>query len=222
MSEHMLVMSKANPGAEAAYVDWYRTRHLPDMLNVPGVDGGGVYELVEGDAAPWGVAALYGLSTTVADVLPEIFARAGGDAMPLTDTIDGSSVLMLGLEAIGPQRLAEPAIDRSGATRYLVLTNPADGEDEAFNAWYDDRHLGDVLAIPGFVAAQRFRIAPETAGKESPWRYLAVFELSRETAAEAMSEMQARAGTDLMPISPALDGSGVYAQLFGCVRELPA
>lgn len=223
MSNLLLVMSNANPGAEAVYLEWYRNRHLPDMVAIPGVEGGAALRIHAEVAEPrWGVAAIYEVTRPVPDILADVFDRAGSEAMPLTDSLDGASVLMLAAEPVGPRRIASAEADQGDAFRYLVLTNAASGEDEAFNAWYDGRHLDDVLAIPGFVAAQRFRIAPETAGKPSPWRYLSIYELSPEGSTAALAELAARAGGDAMPLSPALDRAGVLAGLYVPVRELPA
>jgi hypothetical protein len=42
--------------------------------------------------------------------------------------------------------------------RTLVFSNPADGRDADYNAWYDDHHVPEVLDhVPGYVAAQRYR-----------------------------------------------------------------
>jgi len=43
---------------------------------------------------------------------------------------------------------------------FAVLTNPVEGREAEFNAWYD-RHLHDILRLPGLVSAQRFRLSPE-------------------------------------------------------------
>ena len=38
---------------------------------------------------------------------------------------------------------------------YIVLSKPPQGVSaEAFNDWYD-RHMGEILELPGFVSAQR-------------------------------------------------------------------
>lgn len=219
----LLVLSNANAGAEDAYRDWYRERHLSDMVAIDGVDGGAIHERAEGGDAPrWRFAALYELNQPAGDILAEVFGRAGGPAMELTDTIDAAGVLMLAAEPVGPRRLARPDADQGDALRYIVLTNAGEGEEDEFNAWYDGRHLADVLAIPGFVAAQRFRIAAETAGKSSPWRYLSIYELAPEAATKALAELAARAGSEAMPLSAALDRSSVLAELFLPLRELPA
>jgi hypothetical protein len=55
----------------------------------------------------------------------------------------------------------------------LTLTEPPPGMEEEFNAWYDEEHLPERLAIPGFRSARRWvGDGPPGAG-----RYLATYEL---------------------------------------------
>lgn len=56
----------------------------------------------------------------------------------------------------------------------LTMTDPPVGMEEEFNAWYDDEHLPERLAIPGFVSARRW-VADVEPGQG---RYLATYELS--------------------------------------------
>src|ERR1700704_107863 len=44
---------------------------------------------------------------------------------------------------------------------YLVFSNPVAGREDEYNKWYDTQHAQDVVAVPGFVTAQRF-VASET------------------------------------------------------------
>jgi hypothetical protein len=39
----------------------------------------------------------------------------------------------------------------------VVPSNPLDGQEDIYNGWYDDVHLADVCAIPGFTGAKRYR-----------------------------------------------------------------
>jgi hypothetical protein len=55
----------------------------------------------------------------------------------------------------------------------LTLTEPPPAMEEEFNAWYDQEHLAERLAIPGFRSATRWVAdVPAGAGK-----YLATYEL---------------------------------------------
>lgn len=55
----------------------------------------------------------------------------------------------------------------------LTLTEPPPRMEEEFNAWYDEEHLAERLAIPGFRSVRRWVAqVPAGAGK-----YLATYEL---------------------------------------------
>ena len=95
----------------------------------------------------------------------------------------------------------------------VVLSNAVDGQDDQFNDWYDNQHLGDVLEVPGFIAARRYRLSDDQmAGAESPYRYLAIYEVDAEKAGDAASALGAGAGT--MVIDPALDRSRTVAWFY--------
>jgi hypothetical protein len=56
---------------------------------------------------------------------------------------------------------------------------PEHVSDEEFNEWYE-AHLDEILSIPGFVSAQRFRLEPvvvDDAAGGIRYRYLALYEV---------------------------------------------
>ena len=70
----------------------------------------------------------------------------------------------------------------------LVMSNPVPGREEAFNEWYDDPHLDEVIATTGFSSAQRFELEA-AAGAASPHRYLALYETAGESPAEVLERL---------------------------------
>src|SRR5882724_1263660 len=54
--------------------------------------------------------------------------------------------------------LASAAVCVAAADTYyfLVFSNPVAGHEDEYNKWYDHQHAQDVVAIPGFMTAQRF------------------------------------------------------------------
>lgn len=92
-----------------------------------------------------------------------------------------------------------------GKYNLIALTNPLPGQDEAFNDWYTNVHLDDVLKLPGVVAAQRFRMS-DTQHRPGPFEfsYMAVYEIEIDDIKETLSALKAVSGTDAMPLSPAL------------------
>lgn len=69
----------------------------------------------------------------------------------------------------------------------LALTNPVDGKDDEFRAWYWGEHIGEVLQLDGFVSAQRYRAA-EPRGETVPHLYATIYEVEG-SAAEARDRL---------------------------------
>lgn len=65
--------------------------------------------------------------------------------------------------------------------KVLVLTEPTEGNEAAFNDYYENLHLDEVLASTGWETAQRYRLAGEV-GESSPLPYLAVYDTEAEDA----------------------------------------
>ena len=61
----------------------------------------------------------------------------------------------------------------------VVRSNPTEGNDEAYNDWYD-LHIREVVSvIDGYRGAQRYALnASQRPGMPaSPWRYVTIYEL---------------------------------------------
>jgi hypothetical protein len=71
---------------------------------------------------------------------------------------------------------------------FVALTNAVPGREQEFNDWYDNQHVKDVLAIPGFVAAQRFERVGGAVRAVSPYRYLATYEVVTDDPDAALQE----------------------------------
>ncbi|MDR7159934.1 DUF4286 family protein [Arthrobacter sp. BE255] len=65
----------------------------------------------------------------------------------------------------------------------IALVNAVDGKDAEFNEWYSDTHIPEVVALPGFVSAQRYEYASDAP---TPYRYATVYEIEG-SAAEAQT-----------------------------------
>ncbi|OBH11128.1 DUF4286 family protein [Mycobacterium sp. E1747] len=71
----------------------------------------------------------------------------------------------------------------------LAFTGPTSPQTEnAYNAWYDDKHLPDVANIPGVIRASRYKLVHDVEtlpGVTGPHqRYLAIYELTATTKEE--------------------------------------
>ena len=74
----------------------------------------------------------------------------------------------------------------------MVFSRRPDGvSEDDWNAWYD-AHLHEILAIPGFVSAQRYAIDQQVGAGEGPeWTHIALYEVEGgfEELAENMIRM---------------------------------
>jgi hypothetical protein len=66
--------------------------------------------------------------------------------------------------------------------RLIVFSAPTPGKEDEYHDWYNNTHLNEVIAIPGFAAAQRFELSTEQLDgfPGSPYKYLAIYEFDRE------------------------------------------
>ncbi len=103
---------------------------------------------------------------------------------------------------------------------FVVMTNPTDGQEAEYNRWYDNQHLPDVLKVEGFVAAQRFKLATADGGEpKGPHRYMALYEAETDDLGKLQKALGEAAGTDAMPMSPALETRGLTATWFEVAGE---
>lgn len=97
----------------------------------------------------------------------------------------------------------------------LVLINAKEGRDDEFNRWYEEVHLNDILAVPGFVAARRFEAADAQMTGAPKHRYMTLYEIETEDIGAAIRALGAASGG--MDLSDAMEMNGaqnvVYSQL---------
>jgi hypothetical protein len=73
----------------------------------------------------------------------------------------------------------------------VVMTNAVEGKEQEFNDWYSNVHLGEVVAIPGFISAQRYKLADSEIAGENEYDYLAIYEIEAESVDVALKGLQA-------------------------------
>ena len=104
---------------------------------------------------------------------------------------------------------------------FIVLTNPVEGKESEYNDWYNRQHIPDVLNVPGFVSAQRFRLADTQMSRDGnrAHKYLAVYEIETDDLAATLQELRARGGTAEIVPSDAIDMKNVATYIFTPVAE---
>ena len=100
-----------------------------------------------------------------------------------------------------------------GKFKLVVMTGPKAGREDEYNDWYNNQHLADVVAVPGFRSAQRFKLT-DAMGFEHRNGYLAIYEIESDDPKAVLAEMFKRNGTPAMVVSEALDLEKAVAGLF--------
>ena len=91
-----------------------------------------------------------------------------------------------------------------GRCMLVVMSDAKEGGEDEFNAWYTNEHLADIVAMPGFRSAKRWRLRTLNMGAFSN-KYLAIYDIDADDPEKAVDDMFALRDTPAMPLSPAFD-----------------
>jgi len=181
-----LVMADPLPGREADFNDGYQNMHMGDLVQLPGWTGAQRFRLVP-DVTPRNIQPLHRRGNLIiwdqegADLGKlqgdSRAAIAGGKSrlIPGFDYSDGGSVRAI-YRVIGPRTtrpdgrkpfIPDYADNKTPRpNRYIMLdfVEPAAGVGDADFEAALARRVSEVLALPGWMAAQRFRFATPPPG----------------------------------------------------------
>jgi hypothetical protein len=76
----------------------------------------------------------------------------------------------------------------------VVESEPADpSAEEEYDRWYREVHIPELLAVPGFSAARRYRVRKDLGhGETTKQRYLTVYDLEADDLAAPLNAMRSR------------------------------
>ena len=161
-----------SPVHEDEFNDWYDTEHVPERRRVPGF---GRIERWIGAENPKIAIATYDLESP--EVLKSDAYRsiAGANLSPWSKRMTGKLKRICRFEAeqMPPGNVKAP--DNAGGMLMFAMNVAPEAEQE-FNAWYDEEHIPALAAVPGCLAARRFRIT--SAASDGNQRYLALYHLA--------------------------------------------
>ena len=211
-----LVMSDPLPGREVDFNDSYQNTHMGDLVQLQGWTGAQRFRLVQ--VMPRTTKPLYRRGYLIiwdqeGDDLGKIqsesrAAIAGGKSRLIAGfdySADGpvsTTYRVIGPRTTRPDRQKPfiPAADDNKTprpNRYVQLDfiEPAPGTSDAEFEAALSREINQVLALPGWMAAQRFRLAPTPAtsppARLAFTRYLVVWETEGTTAQTIQDERAA-------------------------------
>jgi hypothetical protein len=242
---YMLVLANPIPGMEADFNDWYSNMMLGDLSQLPGFEGAQRFRIVSDaglDPRPTVEGYQKGYLT--------IWDQRGPDNTKINklmrDSLEGGKIShgagfdyhgfgTSGVggtyQALGPRISSGKKAWLPTATdlktrrrdRYLVMdfSNPEAGKESEFERLMD-QHIKDILALPGWMAAQRFKVAPTLSGQAVPSNvlsYLTVWEVEgpSQQAPEDHPARPGQSGKYVNQIQAALS----QAMKAGKVKKIP-
>lgn len=172
MARELLVAAFDFSGAhEDEFHDWYDLEHIPERQAVPGF---GLCERWICDDNPKVAVASYDLASEGVMRSPAYGAIAYGNSSVWTKRVTKMCRRLLRFDGgqTAPGDMAAP----EGAGGFLLnAMNVAPEVEDDFNAWYDQEHIPALSAVPGTLAARRYRTRADDP--DATHRYLAIYHL---------------------------------------------
>ena len=166
--------------------DWYDLEHIPERQAVPGF---GACERWIGDEEPTFAVATYDLDSIEVMRSAAYESIAYDNLSVWSKRVTGMCNRILRFEGTQISPGDAPAVEGAGGLLLNAMNITAEAEDD-FNAWYDEEHLPALAAVPGTLAARRYRSGEDAEGTH---RYVAIYhlespEVTRSAAWEAAVE----------------------------------
>lgn len=95
--------------------------------------------------------------------------------------------------------------------QYVILSRSKPGDEAEYIRWYSEQHLADVCRIDGVVSGKLHRLALQKVyDLDAPqWTLMTIYELEGDDPQSVIDRILAVSGTDAMPLTDALDRSGM-------------
>lgn len=102
----------------------------------------------------------------------------------------------------------------------VVLTNPTAGKEQEFNDWYTNKHLDEVIQIPGFVSARRFKLCDDQLDgyTASGHRYLALYELEGDVG-KTLEALHERVASGEIALPPSIEVASIAPWVFTPITD---
>jgi hypothetical protein len=210
----LVVLSNPTEGLEDEYNAWYNNQHLDDVVAIPGYSSAQRFKLLipmAGDLKHRYLAT-YDMDAETPEQADAAVVALTTTAMDISNALDSGGVLAGVFEVCGPGAKAAGG-EQTGACRLVVFTNAAAGRDDEFNAWYNDVHIPEMVAVPGFTSGERYRFYKAMGDGEFTGKYLSIYGMAADTPEAAGAAVQ-KAGSSGLTLSDSNDNSRSILSVF--------
>jgi hypothetical protein len=103
---------------------------------------------------------------------------------------------------------------------YVVRSAPVTGREDEYNLWYTGKHLQDVLAVPGFVSAQRFKLTDPAVEGGPTQPYLALYTMHTDDPDALLATLVDLVESGRIEMTDAFDQEVVSSVLYQAITPL--
>ena len=161
------------------FLGWYSGTHIPRMLQRPGWEAAHLYTCTDGEPRE---LAIFDLSSAaITGESPSASPLAGYDEDPRIRNYQGRTMRQISSRGDDP---------RNAGLVNFVTTEIRPAAAAAFNAWYEEIHVPEITACPGWLGNRRYE------GIDGEPRFLAVYGLEDEERPFATPEFEKAVGWD--------------------------
>jgi hypothetical protein len=97
--------------------------------------------------------------------------------------------------------------------KMVVYSRPTPGREDEYNDWYQNVHLGELVALPGIVSARRFRHARNLVEGDA-YPYMSIYEIETDDIDAVLNDLRDTAGRGALTMSDALDLTDTSALVY--------
>lgn len=210
----LMVFSSPVAGKKSEYNQWYNQQHMLDVVSVPGFVSAQRFVISEVQLRPItpqkaNYMVMYKIVTPdLASVFAEVARRSKAGMTKMSPALDVTSLSSYTYKALGPVQPHTPVAEKKENSLdfyQLAFGEAVAGKEAEFNQWYDEHHLPDCVAVPGYVSGERFIFSDIQLGTDKGATYLAAFHVVAPDVAPVFEEFKKMAPK--MTASPAFDGA---------------
>jgi hypothetical protein len=214
------VFSNPTEGSEVEFNAW-SDQHVRDVVRVPGFRAAQRFRLFNvgrGDVSH-AYLNIYEMDATTVEAATAALAALSGSGLSRSDVARCDDVLALLLEPCSP-KVDNSTAKPSGDFIFVSANNPVPGREAQYNAWYNDRHVAEVVGVEGFTTGQRMAVRKAVLGRPAHG-YLAVYRMDADSHESAGLAMQRGADAGLSHSDDIAKG-GISMLLQACSPRVTA
>jgi hypothetical protein len=215
----LFVFSNPLTGRDAEFNGWYDTRHIPDVLDVPGFVAAQRFVFTEaqiGSPLAFRYAVRFDLETaTPAASVHELGNRLRSGVAKRGPAFDYTAFQNYLVHEHRPLVTKAqlypnaPAANSSASTNYklLALSSPVAGQESEYDRWYDKQHTPDLLSIDGVVATHRFWLSDPEFGGQYRRQHMMMFDVETADLKQVYETIRANVRSGKTVPSSSFDGT---------------